>query len=776
MDVASDPVTAIPGPQATPRKRWFAATLLLLLGTETKVPRRSPPIRLLEIVVLALALATPIATYVFVDRFARGQIFSPGMAALLLIANLLPYVVLIVLVGRRVAIHRAAKSALAGGGRLHVRLVAVFTLMASVPIVLTVIAASVMFQSGVQLWGSERARNAFDSTTAIAKQGRALVIQRWTGEARFMAADLLDKYPRIPERSAAFQQDFLGQTYVRNFYQSMLFRVVDGQKVETLYVYEPPEGKAFTSRVSGQVLSVLKDEDSITNFDTDMLWVVTPVDRARQLFLYVATPNNVDFLNQQSSAADRIVAEYGALQTRSRSLQLQFNLVLFGVALLIVGLATGIALAVADRLVRPVDQLVTAARRIAEGDLTARVPQPEVEDEIGTLGNAFNSMTERLQVQNTALVTANAEAESRRALIEAVMSGVTAGVLSIDSARNVRLMNASAMAMLRRDAGAVGQSLAEIAPELDVLLNSGEREAVVQLSAGGDARTLAVKVTSDEGGQVLTFDDITQQLLDQRRAAWSDVARRIAHEIKNPLTPIQLAAERLQRRYGKKVEAEDGTFAKLTDTIVRQVGDLRRIVDEFSSFARMPKPLFRQESLLDIGRQAMFLHEVAHPAIGFELISPDSPIAMVCDRRQIGQALTNVVKNAVEAIEGRGEGEALPRGEIVMKLIADEGRVVLTVADNGVGLPVERDRIVEPYMTTRSRGTGLGLAIVKKIIEEHFGTIAFADRPGGGTIVTLAFDTELLADMASEADDADSAEPWADPRPAALTRTGNTKS
>jgi two-component system nitrogen regulation sensor histidine kinase NtrY len=769
MDAVVEPVAEI-----APRKRWFDI-MPSVTALEPATSWRSPaPIRVLEIVVLALAVAVPLATYFMVERFARGQIFSPGMAAFLLLANLLPYVALIVLVGRRIAIRRAARLTLAGRGRLHIRLVAVFTLMASVPIVLTVIAASVMFQSGVQLWGSERARAALNSTMSLAKEGQDLVIKRWTAEASTMAADLTEKFPAIPVRSPAFEEWFLYQTYVRSLYQSVLFRVVDGKNVEALYAYEAPEAEVFTSRVSGRDLNLLIDEQkSFTNHDANMLWVVTPVDRARNVFLYVATPVNVDFLNRQSVAADKIVAEYDALQKRSRSLQFQFNLVLFGVALLIVGLATAIALAVADRLVRPVDQLVTAARRVASGDLAARVPVPKVQDEIGTLGNAFNSMTERLEEQNTALVTANAQIESRRALIEAVMSGVTAGVLSIDSARTIRLMNASAMEMLRRDEGSVGQPLSEIAPELDELLDGGAREAVVQLSADGDARTLAVKVTRDEGGQVLTFDDITQQLLDQRRAAWSDVARRIAHEIKNPLTPIQLAAERLQRRYGKKIDPEDGTFARLTDTIVRQVGDLRRIVDEFSSFARMPKPLFRQESLLDIGRQAMFLHEVAHPAIRFELESPESPVAMVCDRRQIGQALTNVVKNAVEAIEGRGandgEGEALPQGEIVMKLTAGESRVILTVADNGVGLPVERDRIVEPYMTTRSRGTGLGLAIVKKIIEEHFGTIAFADRPGGGTIVTLSFDTELLAGMASEADDADSA----DPRPAALTRTGS---
>lgn len=739
----------------------------------TSQPRRLAPIRMLEMVVVALAIATPVATFLFVRNFAH-QVFNPGVAASLLLANLLPYVALIVLIGRRIAIHRATRSALAGGGRLHVRLVAVFTLMASIPIVLTVIAASVMFQSGVQLWGSERARGAFDATTDLAKEGRGLVAQRGATEARTMVDDLTELFPKIPANSSAFQRKLLEQLYYRSFDQAVVFRVVDGKQVEAMYTWEAPPAKIFAARVSGQVLNLLRDEQSYTNFDAEKQWVVTPLDRSRNIFLYVANSVNVGFMNRQNSGADRIVAEFNALQARSRSLQLQFNAVLFGVALLIVSIATWIALAVADRLVQPVEQLVIAARRVAGGDLAARVDIPQTGDEISTLGNAFNGMTERLEHQTGELRTANAQLESRRMLIEAVMSGVSAGVISIDAQRKLRLINESAIELLRPgEQELVGHPLRELAPELDTLLDSGDREAVIQLGTGGDARTLAVKVTSDEAGRVLTFDDITQQLNDQRRAAWSDVARRIAHEIKNPLTPIQLAAERLKRRYGKKIEPEDGTFAQLTDTIVRQVGDLRRMVDEFSSFARMPKPVFRQESLLDIARQAMFLHEVAHPTIRFEMNAPDPAPGLICDRRQIGQAFTNIVKNAVEAIEARGEGEALPRGEIVMTIDPEAGgRIALTLADNGIGLPVERDRIVEPYMTTRSRGTGLGLAIVKKIVEEHFGTIAFSDRPGGGTLVTICFDTDQLAEMASTPE----GEGGEEPRPAVLTRSGSAKS
>jgi two-component system nitrogen regulation sensor histidine kinase NtrY len=409
-----------------------------------------------------------------------------------------------------------------------------------------------------------------------------------------------------------------------------------------------------------------------------------------------------------------------------------------------VGIAVWIALAVADRLVAPVALLVDAARRVERGDLTARVPDTRERDEVGTLSNAFNRMTARLQEQNGALVTANDQLDARRALIEAVMAGVSAGVIATGVDRVIRIANTSASGLLGAGAdGLAGRKLVEVAPELDALLDTVEREAIVELSgANAERRTLAVRIVRTGAGPILTFDDITQQLLDQRRAAWADVARRIAHEIKNPLTPIQLAAERLQRRYGSKIDPEDTTFARLTETIVRQVGDLRRMVDEFSSFARMPKPVFRTDSLVDVARQAVFLHEVAHPGITFTLDVDHAPDPVVIDRRQLGQALTNIVKNAVEAIDFRGEV-----GGSVCMTVGGQGTrtATIVVADNGIGLPADRDRIMEPYVTTRARGTGLGLAIVKKIVEEHFGTIAFADRPGGGTIATMAFDLGLLA-------------------------------
>ncbi|HEY0270857.1 MAG TPA: ATP-binding protein, partial [Sphingomonas sp.] len=485
------------------------------------------------------------------------------------------------------------------------------------------------------------------------------------------------------------------------------------------------------------------------------------VDPREHLYLYAA--RHIDpVVVRQSSRAKRALGDYVSLIDRSRTLQLQFNAALLIISLLIVAAAIWIAFTVADRLTRPISELVGAARRITLGDLSVRVPAPERRDEVGVLATAFNRMTRRLEEQTGALLAANRLIDDRRALTEAVLSGVSAGVISVDGNHRVRLINSSAEALLKtRGESPVGRPLAAVAPELDVLIGQEEHEAIVQFASAGELRTLAVTTVASAGGYVLTFDDITQQLLDQRRAAWSDVARRIAHEIKNPLTPIQLAAERLQRRYGKEVTNDPAVFEQLTRTIVRQVGDLRRMVDEFSSFARMPKPVFREEPIVDLARHALFLHEVAHPGVRFSLDAPAISPVLVCDRRLLGQALTNIVKNAVEAIQEKGE--AIGDDEAVaMRVALENGRLSISVSDTGVGLPADRERLTEPYMTTRAGGTGLGLAIVKKIVEEHFGTIGFSDRPGGGTVVRIQLDPATLAPLAdgsSETAHADDALP-----------------
>src|SRR5690348_8283719 len=364
-------------------------------------------------------------------------------------------------------------------------------------------------------------------------------------------------------------------------------------------------------------------------------------------------------------------------------------------------------------------------------------------------------MTGRLEEQTNELRTANTQLETRRAFIEAVLSSVTAGVVAVDAQQRVLLLNRSAETLLEKGEEIEGKTLQSVSPELDELMRGHQSEANVIVASAGIQRTLAVKRVRYQDGSVLTFDDITDQLTDQRRAAWSDIARRIANEIKNPLTPIQLAAERLQRRFGEEIASDKETFERLTGTIVRQVGDLRRMVDEFSNFARMPKPVFRDENVHEIARQALFLHEVAHPGIKFTLDPPTGEFRMVCDRRQLAQALTNVVKNGVEAIEGRkNRGEhSLAGDRVELKMHQEDEHLVIDVLDTGIGLPEDRERLTEPYVTTRVRGTGLGLAIVKKIVEEHMGEIAFLDRPGGGTHVRISFDTAKLDALAAEQPD-----------------------
>jgi two-component system nitrogen regulation sensor histidine kinase NtrY len=353
-------------------------------------------------------------------------------------------------------------------------------------------------------------------------------------------------------------------------------------------------------------------------------------------------------------------------------------------------------------------------------------------------------MTERLQQQTGVLLATNHQLGERRLFIEAVLESVSAGVVSVDGSGVVQLANSTAEKLLKnRFETIVGQNFASVAPALAALASESPR-GVVQLGDGPEPLTVAVTVSPREQGSVVTFEDISQQLADQRSAAWSDVARRIAHEIKNPLTPIQLAAERLQRRFGKNILEDQEIFEQLTSTIVRQVGDLRNIVDEFSSFARMPKPLFRAENVHDIVGHAIFLFEVAHPDIIFSYHQSGAVPSLISDRRQLGQAITNILKNAVESIEERRKSGPVD-GVISIDLCMDADALVIRIADNGIGLPPDRQRIMEPYITNRASGSGLGLAIVKKIIEEHFGEISLSDNDPIGAVVTLKFNPQFVA-------------------------------
>jgi two-component system nitrogen regulation sensor histidine kinase NtrY len=711
--------------------------------------------RYAAILTAAALIVTAAFSIWFLKRPAEpGTLLSPPLIAALLIANLIPAIILMVLLSRRIAIRRAERGGV-GSGQLHTRLVALFSVIAAVPTVLVAIFASLLFQSGLEFWFSDRARNMLENTVEVAQGSYRYGLSKLGEEATTMAENMAAGLQRVSIDDPQVPQALAIQTYYRSLNEAAILKISGSGEVQSLAVVNAYDGMIDPQRVRVAVNELKRSPRAavVDAHTPDRLSVITRLAYGTDTYLYVARFVDPE-LATNVARARKVSQDYRDLRARSRINQLRFNGALLLGALIIVALAILAALRLADRLVRPIGQLAAAAGRIEEGDFTARVPVTETEDEIETLAHAFNRMTARIEEQTGALRSANAQLETRRAFIEAVLSSVTAGVVAVDSDNRILLINRSAEALLQQGQEAVeGTPLADLSPELGELLYGAQRDANVDVEAGGSRRTLAVKRVRYQDGAVLTFDDITDQLSDQRSAAWSDIARRIAHEIKNPLTPIQLAAERLQRRFGGEVESDKETFERLTGTIVRQVGDLRRMVDEFSNFARMPKPVFRKENVHDIARQALFLHEVAHPEVKFLLDPPTGDFQLVCDRRQLGQALTNVVKNGVEAIESRkARGEHHLGGDRVELRMRREGdQLVIDITDTGVGLPEDRDRLTEPYMTTRVRGTGLGLAIVKKIVEEHCGEIAFLDRSGGGTHVRIALDVDKLAEREGQA-------------------------
>jgi two-component system nitrogen regulation sensor histidine kinase NtrY len=413
-------------------------------------------------------------------------------------------------------------------------------------------------------------------------------------------------------------------------------------------------------------------------------------------------------------------------------------------------------MAAANAISGPVSRLVAAAGRVSSGDLTARVDAENDPEEIAVLSHAFNRMTHDLDIQQKALRAASVEAESRRQFIETVLAGVSAGVLGLDAKGRVSAVNQQARRLLVLEGEALGRPLAEVAPELEPVAGatgrSGEAEAELDLVRGSDTRRLRVRAAATaEGGLVLTFDDITRLVTAQRTAAWRDVARRIAHEIKNPLTPIQLSAERLRRKYRKEIASDLETFDRCTDTIVRQVEDIGRMVDEFSAFARMPAPKFEVNNASELLRQAVFAQRVGNPDISYELEEPAEDVGLTCDGRMVGQALTNILKNAGEAVAARAQGAPGLKGRILARLVSDTRGVTFEVEDNGVGLPASnREQLTEPYVTTREKGTGLGLAIVKRILEEHGGELLLQDaRETPGARASLRFPPSARIELAA---------------------------
>lgn len=706
---------------------------------------RAKQIRFLEVGSVLLLLAMAIATaFVLTQQGPQSEPLSPPVAAALLVANLLPATSLLMLAGRRLAIQRA-KSDGEGEGSLHVRLVLIFSLLAAGPALLLAIFASVLFQSGVQFWFSNSAQGMLENAGALAQGYYEEKLRDVGDETVAMAGDIRYGLEQTQPNNPQFLSFYYDQVLRRKLSESAIVTVgEDGVQRTTIVASSEARKSDWISPADLKRLN--SGEDLIVTAQPDRIVAVNRLFDKPKTYLYASRTVNVPSFTL-GEKAQSVLADYREMESRSRYLQLQFNALLYIVSLLIIGIAVWVALLVADRLVQPVNRLVLAAQRIADGDLTVRVNDDDIrKDEVGFLARSFNRMTERLENQTSNILNANKQLEDRRSFIETILESVSAAIVSVDPAGKIRLANKTAETILSTDGKSiVGERFDSVAPHLSELILEGRNQAVVQVGDGTEPRTFAVKIAKGEGGQVVTFEDITRQLSDQRQAAWSDVARRIAHEIKNPLTPIQLAAERLRRRFGKQVDEGNEIFEQLTGTIIRQVGDLRNIVDEFSSFARMPKPVFREENLSDIVGHAVFLFEVSHTDISFDFAQAGKPFPMLADRRQLGQAVTNILKNAAESIRERLDKDGTnARGQIQVQIESDPRKMRVSFADNGKGLPDERDRIVEPYVTTRTTGSGLGLAIVKKIVEEHQGELLLEDNPEGGAVVTMCFDLELL--------------------------------
>ena len=692
----------------------------------------------LEILCGLILAAMLLTAYLVIDWQAKTNDPMPSWQAVaLLLCTLIPALGLVVLWGRRAAISRAGGTT----ARLHINLVFFFSLIAAIPTLFVAVFASILFQSGVEFWFSDNSRGIMENANELAR-GYYNENQRDVGaNAVAMAGDLRFVLEQVPISDAEFSDQLFSQVYSRELSEGaiiVLNQDGDYRLIALASLADDRERKRITEET---VAPLRAGQPFFVRSSPERIEAVATLDRELDIYLYVsrdAQPEAAQLYRQAQS----ILSSYSEVSQRALTLQLRFNLALFAVSMALVGLAVWAALRFADRQVKPLADLAEAAREIGSGNYAMRVDGRTGSDEIGLLNRAFNRMTSQIERQTDALIGANHQLGERRAFMEAVLQSITAGIISVDGSGKILLMNNSAKQLLfdHHDEVPIGRDLKEVAPQFAELIESDTPSNLLQVSKGSELLTLAVKLAPATGGYVITFEDITRQLLDQRQAAWSDVARRIAHEIKNPLTPIQLATERLKRRYGRQIEHDVELFDELTGTIIRQVGDLKKMVDEFSNFARLPKPVFRKEDAVDLVRQSLFLQEVAHPEISYGFSTGDDMPSIACDRHQFGQAMTNVLKNAAEALEARRRDAPLDwRAKVAVDVTLIDGMFQVDISDTGVGLPNGPENIIEPYVTTRDKGTGLGLAIVKKIVEEHGGDLSFADQPEGGTRATLRF-------------------------------------
>jgi len=650
------------------------------------------------------------------------------------------------------------------GARLHIRIVALFALVAVIPAVLVAIVANVTFAQGADHWFSDRAQEIVDTSVEVADNYYQLQLSSLGNVAAGMKSEIESQRELFAAGEWAQFQQFLNGLPAVYGVPGVFLIGPDGQAVMVdqssvnADVPAPPITRIEEAVATAPNVVIIPPTPYTTEDGSEtraFAAAIVALDTFGDLLLYLPVgfdPQAIGYVQ----LANENAAAYQELQDIRSGMQLVFGLVYFGVALVVLAAAIWMGLAVANRLVSPIGRLITAADSVAKGDLDLEVPVNQSDGELATLGNSFNKMTHQLAEQRSDLVAASDQIDSRRRFIEAVLSGVTAGVLGVDAEGKITVFNRSALGLIDGQAATViGTQIRDLVPELGPVLDSAagdwrlEHRDQITLSRDGRSRTINVRVTTEQSsgdavGYVITLDDITDLLTAQRLSVWADVARRIAHEIKNPLTPIQLSAERLKRRFGRVIEDDREIFDQCTDTIIRQVGDIGRMVDEFSSFARMPKPTLEAIDLRNGVKEAVFMMDVGHPEVDVSADVGDEPLIGRFDMRLISQVLTNLIKNGVEAIEAVND-PAEEKGRVRVSGYRKDGAVVVDITDNGIGLPREnRQMLLEPYMTTREKGTGLGLAIVRKIVEEHSGTIELMDAPavrkgGHGAMVRLTF-------------------------------------
>ena len=644
------------------------------------------------------------------------------------------------------------------GAKLHTRLALLFGGVAVAPTIAVGILSGVLFSTGIQSWFGDPVRMALDESMAAS---RAYLEEHQNAirvDALAMAADINRASPLIVQNRVLFERIVQTQTVLRGLTEAAVF---DGSTREVIAVgglasLSAPEEVPVWARIfaaGGDVAVITGDENRVR--------ALVKLDFGELMFLLIGRPVDPTVIGHMVRT-ESTVGEYRRMESRLSRLQVSLAIIFAVVALLILAAAVLLGLLFAGAIARPVASLIFAAERVRTGDLSARVPEAQADDEIGSLTRAFNRMIGQLEANRGELMEAYRQIDERRRFTEAVLASVSAGVIGLDEQGRIELANRSAAALLETDvAAAAGRPLAELVPEMTPLvaaaLAAPDRPTTLEIAIGPPSRrrTLIARIAAEteqgRGGFVVTFDDVTELVSAQRKAAWADVARRIAHEIKNPLTPIQLSAERLKRKYLREITSDPETFRDCTDTIVRQVGDIGRMVDEFSAFARMPQPRIVPSDVADVVRQAVFLQRQAHPSIGWPVEGAESRRIVPCDPRLLGQALTNLLKNAADSVEARQAREG-GDGTVATRIQEEADALVISVEDDGEGLPHQgRERLTEPYETRKAKGTGLGLAIVKKVMEDHGGSLVLEDRPGGqGARVSLRLPMAAAGDNAGD--------------------------